>query len=80
LIVTVAELPEVMEFGLTEQWGACDGEGCTEHVTETALPNPPIAPAVTVAVELCPALMGLGAKSDAESEKSGVRSKVAVTI
>jgi hypothetical protein len=70
----------VIEFGLTEQLGACDGEGCTEQVTETVPPNPPTAAAVTVAVELCPGLIGLGVKSDIESEKSGVRSKVAVTV
>ncbi|OLD92028.1 MAG: hypothetical protein AUI36_47725 [Cyanobacteria bacterium 13_1_40CM_2_61_4] len=70
----------MIEFGLTEQLGACDGEGCTEQVTETAPPNPPIAPAVTVAVELCPGLIGLGVKSDIETEKSGVKSNVALTV
>ena len=28
VIVAVAELPGVIELGLTEHWGACAGDGC----------------------------------------------------
>ena len=80
VIVAVAELPGVIELGLTKHWGPCAGDGSTVQVKETAPLNPPTVPAVTVAVELCSGLMGFGVKSDAEREKSGVKSKVAVTV
>lgn len=78
--VTVAELPGVIEVGLTEHWGACAGEGCTEQVKDTESLKPFTPSALIVAVERWPGLMGLGAKSDTETEKSGVKSNVAVTV
>ena len=80
VIVIVAGVPGVIELGFREHCGACAGVGCTEQVKETTLLKPPTVPALTVAVELCPGLIGLGAGSDAERENSGVRSKVAVTV
>ena len=80
VIVSVADVPGVIELGLREHCGACVGEGCTEQVRETALLNPFTPSAFTVAVELCPGLIGLGAGFVAETENSGVRSKVAVTV
>jgi hypothetical protein len=80
VIVIVAELPGVIELGLTEHWGACAGDGCNEQVRETASLKPFAPSALIVAVELFPGLMGFGAKSDTETEKSGVKSKVAVTV
>ena len=79
VIVSVAGVPGVIELGLTEHCGACAGEGCTEQVSETVPLKPPSAAAVTVAIELWPGLMGLGAGSDVERENSGVR-KVAVIV
>jgi hypothetical protein len=78
VIVAVAELPGVIECGLTEHCGARVGVGCTEQVNDTVSLNPFTPSAPIVAVERWPGLMGLGAKSDTESEKSGVKSKVAV--
>jgi hypothetical protein len=75
----VAGVPGLIELGFREHCGACAGVGCTEQVKETALLKPPTVPALTVAVELCPGLIGLGAGSDAERENSGVR-KVAVIV
>ena len=80
VIAAVAEVPGLIELGLTAHCGACAGDGCTVQVKETAPLNPPTVPAVTVAVELCPWPMGFGVKSDAEREKSGVKSKVAVIV
>jgi hypothetical protein len=78
--VNVAVVPGVIELGLIEHCGALADVGCTEQVRETALLKPPTASAMTVAVELCPELIGLGAGSDIEIENSGVRSKVAVIV
>jgi hypothetical protein len=80
VMVSVAGVPGVIEFGFREHCGACAGEGCTEQVRETELLNPFTPAAFTVAVELCPGLIGLGAGSDADIEKSGIRSKVAVIV
>ena len=80
VMVAVAELPGVIELGLTVHCGACVGIGCTEQVTETALLKPFTPATLTVAVELCPGLIGLGVGSDAERENSDLRSKVAVTV
>jgi len=80
VIVAVAELPGVIELGLTEHWGACAGDGCAEQVRETVSLKPFAPSALIVAVELCPGLMGLGAKSDIETAKSGAKSNVAVTV
>src|SRR2546425_3479408 len=77
VIVAVAELPGVIELGLTEHWGACAGDGCTEQVRETVSLKPFAPSALIVAAELCPGLMGLGVKSDTDTEKSGVKSNVA---
>ena len=78
--VTVAGLPGLTEAGLTEHWGASCGVGCTEQVKETEVVKPLTASMPTLDVELWPGLIGLGARPDAEMEKSGVRSKLAVTV
>src|SRR5438552_3139917 len=80
VIVAVAELPGVIELGLTEHWGACAGDGCTEQVRETVSLNPFAPSALTVAVADWPGLIGLGVKAEAETEKSGAKSNVAVTV
>src|ERR1043166_8222401 len=80
VIVAVAELPGVIELGLTEHCGACVGDGCTVQLSETASLKPLAPSAVIVAEELCPGLMGFGPKSDTERAKSGVKSNVAVTV
>jgi hypothetical protein len=80
VIVSVAGVPGVIEVGLTEHCGAWAGEGCTEQVRETELLNPFTPSAFTVAVELCPGLIGLGAGSDAERENSGAKLNVAVMV
>jgi len=80
VIVAVAEFPGVIELGLTAHCGACAGDGCTVQLRETESLKPLAPSAVIVAVELCPGLVGFGAKSDTESEKSGVKSNVAVIV
>jgi hypothetical protein len=80
VMVNVAGVAGLIEFGFREHCGACAVVGCTEQVRETALLKPFTPSAFTVAVELCPGLIGSGAGSDAERENSGVRSKLAVTV
>src|SRR4029077_1436460 len=60
VIVAVAELPGVIELGLTEHWGACAADGCTVQVKETVSPNPLVPSTFTVAVADWPELIGLG--------------------
>ena len=50
-MIKVAELPGVIEVGLTEHCGAFIGEGDTEQVREMESLKPFTPSAVTVAVE-----------------------------
>jgi hypothetical protein len=69
----------VSEEGLNEHAGASAGAGLTEHVSWTALVNPPTEVILTVEVADCPATIEAGTGPAADAEKSGVV-KVAVTF
>ena len=71
VMVRVAGVPGVIEFGFREHCGACAGEGCTEQVKATEPVNPLTAPTSTLAVELCPGLIAPGVAAVEDMEKSG---------
>jgi hypothetical protein len=76
--VSVADFPDGIEFGVMAHWGANCGVGDTEHVSTTELLKPAIAVISMVEVADCPGLTAPGTKSEAETLKSGVMSKVPV--
>jgi hypothetical protein len=78
--VSAADVPEFTEPGLIEHCGASCGFGDTEQVRASEPLKPAIAVTPMVEVADCPGLTVPGVSSETESAKSGVRSKMAVSV